>query len=90
MMNRPWPEPLFGFQLPHRTKARVVPFREENQMFMQDIGSTADTEFGRKDLALRWRELRVEVLQALSAYWKLVLFPRGFAKNGEPNSIPVR
>jgi hypothetical protein len=90
MTNRPWPEPLFGFQLPHCTKARVVPFREENQMFMQDIGSTADTEFSRKDLALRWRELRVEVLQALSAYWKLVLFPRGFAKNGEPNSIPVR
>jgi hypothetical protein len=42
---------------------------------MQDIGNTADTEFSRKDLALRWRELRVEVLQALSAYWKLDLFP---------------
>jgi len=59
-------------------------------MFMQDIGSTVDTEFSRKDLALRWRELRVEVHEALSAHWKLDLFPRGFAKNGEPNSIPAR
>jgi len=90
MTNRPWPEPLFGFQLAHCTKARVVPFREENQMFMEGIGSAGDTEFSSKDLALRWRELRVEVLEALSAHWKMDLFPKGFAKNREQNSIPVR
>ena len=52
-------------------------------MFMQDIGSTADTELSRKDLALRRRELRVEILQALSVHWKLDVLPRVFAKNGE-------
>jgi hypothetical protein len=49
-------------------------------MFMQDIGSTADTELSGKDLALSWRELRVDILKALSVHWKLYFLPEGSRK----------
>ena len=56
---------------------------------MQDIGSTADTELTRKDLALRWRELRVEILKHCQSIGNWIFFQR-VRESGEANSIPVR
>jgi hypothetical protein len=50
MTKRPQSELRPRFQLPHWSKARVVPFREENRVFMQDIGGKEDTELSKEDL----------------------------------------
>jgi len=49
-------------------------------MFVQDIGSTADTELSGKDLALRWRELGVEILKHCQSIGNWMFWPEGSRK----------
>jgi hypothetical protein len=55
MMNGPYAELRLQFQLPHWQKARLVPFREGNLEFMQDVGGKEDTRVEHTDLTLSWR-----------------------------------
>ena len=73
--NRPHPEPRFRIQLPHRSKARVVPFLEGSRMFVQDIGSKEDTELNGQGLTLSWRELSVETPGHCQSVGNWTFFP---------------
>jgi hypothetical protein len=54
---------------------------------MQDIGGKKDTELSKENLTLCWREFSVESLDTVSLLEIGCCFPRGFARNLEPNFI---
>jgi hypothetical protein len=64
-------------QLPHGWKARVVPFREGNRVFMQDVGNMEDMELNSEDLSLRSRGLLVEFLGHCQSVGNWMFFPEG-------------
>src|SRR5882724_11107463 len=66
----------FKFQLPCWQKAREVPFRKENRVFMQGAGNKEDTHLKKGGLDRQLATVVCRIIWTLSVCWKLDFFCR--------------